>query len=396
MEKNYDVIVIGAGSVGLPIAYFLTLEGRKVLVLEAESSVGQGQNKTAIGGVRATHSDPAKILVCQESLKIFGRWEETYGYSIGWKKGGYCFPVYRENEETTLKSLLPIQKNYGLNIDWIDANGIKEVIPGINTDGLIGGTYSPDDGQVSPLLAAYGLYKESAERGCIYHFKEAVRDIKINNGTIKEIFTDKGIYNTPVVVNAAGAFAGKVGKYLGLDIPVIPDSHEAGISAPMEQFLGPLNRSGHELREIRDKQCKVQKIPFRIDLTAIDINGVTQGLKGIKGYAHRQDHVQCKHIRLPSYHGEHDLKVFCKEVEIFKKPKQPQIHHQTEGHDPPFFLPSDATINPQAAQIVHQGADKNKGKKSPIPTAIEDVTGQKEHSILLPVAQYAVGGVNNN
>ena len=99
MEKNFDAIVIGAGSVGLPIAHFLSLEGQKVLVLEAESSVGQGQNKTAIGGVRATHSDPAKILLCQESLKIFSRWEETYGYSIGWKKGGYCFPVYREKED---------------------------------------------------------------------------------------------------------------------------------------------------------------------------------------------------------------------------------------------------------------------------------------------------------
>jgi len=165
MEKNFDVIVIGAGSVGLPIAYFLTLEGQKVLVLEAESSVGQGQNKTAIGGVRATHSDPAKILLCQESLKIFSRWEETHGYSIGWKKGGYCFPVYREKEEVTLKNLLPIQKNFRLNIDWIDADGIREVIPGINTNGLIGGTYSPDDGQVSPLLAANALYKDQRNGG---------------------------------------------------------------------------------------------------------------------------------------------------------------------------------------------------------------------------------------
>lgn len=240
MEKNFDVIVIGAGSIGLPIAYFLSLEGVKVLVLEAESSVGQGQNKAAIGGVRATHSDPAKILLCQESLKIFSRWEETYSYSIGWKKGGYCFPVYREKEEVTLKSLLPIQKNYGLNIDWIDADAIREIIPGINTDGLIGGIYSPDDGQVSPLLAAHALYKESVDQGCTYHFKETVNKIKINNGTIKEVSTNEGVYSTPVVVNAAGAYARQVGAMMGLEIPVTPDSHEAGISAPMEQFLGPL------------------------------------------------------------------------------------------------------------------------------------------------------------
>ena len=69
--SNYDVILIGSGSVGNPIACFLAQRGLKVLVLERRAASGQGDNKAAIGGVRATHSDPAKILTCIESLKIF-------------------------------------------------------------------------------------------------------------------------------------------------------------------------------------------------------------------------------------------------------------------------------------------------------------------------------------
>jgi len=61
VTDRYDVIIIGAGSVGSPAAYFLSKSGEKVLVLDELSSSGQGQNKSAIGGVRATHSDPAKI-----------------------------------------------------------------------------------------------------------------------------------------------------------------------------------------------------------------------------------------------------------------------------------------------------------------------------------------------
>jgi len=60
-HPEFDVIVIGAGSVGNPAAYFLAREGLRVLVLDELASSGQGQNKAAIGGVRATHSDPAKI-----------------------------------------------------------------------------------------------------------------------------------------------------------------------------------------------------------------------------------------------------------------------------------------------------------------------------------------------
>lgn len=240
MGNSYDAIIVGAGSVGVPVAFYLTAEGCKVLVLEKEPSAGQGQQKAAIGGTRATHSDPAKILLCQESLKIFGSWKDTFGQDIGWKKGGYCFPVFREREEGILKNLLPIQKSYGLNIDWHDAQSIRELVPGISTDGLRGGTFSPDDGQVSPLLAINAMFFESQKRGCTYKFKEQVTRISVENNRVQSVTTDKDTYLAPLVVNASGANAQQIGELTKLGIPVIPDSHEAGISAPLEQFLGPL------------------------------------------------------------------------------------------------------------------------------------------------------------
>jgi sarcosine oxidase subunit beta len=224
----------------VPTALFLSFEGQKVLVVEQSSAVGQGQNKAAIGGARATHSDPAKILICRESLAIFAGWQETYGQDIGWKKGGYCFPVFGAREEGILKNLLPVQKSYGLNIDWVDAQGIRQLIPGISPQGLLGGTFSPDDGQVSPLLAIEAMLRESQKRGCVYRFNERVTGILTEKGRVTGIKTDKESYSAGVVVIAAGAAAREVGELAGLQVPVVPDSHEAGISAPMEQFLGPL------------------------------------------------------------------------------------------------------------------------------------------------------------
>jgi sarcosine oxidase subunit beta len=240
VKSTYDAIVIGAGSVGVPCALYLTLEGLNVLVIDSNPSPGQGQNKAAIGGVRATHSDPAKILICRESLQIFSEWQETYGHDIGWKKGGYCFPVFTSREEDILKGILPIQKSYGLNIDWLDADGIKEVVPGIASRSLIGGTFSPDDGQVSPLLAIHAMFRVSRDKGCTYCFQEQVCEVLTENGSVKGVRTQKDSYYAPVIVNAAGAEAAQVGNLSGIEIPVAPDSHEAGISSPMEQFLGPL------------------------------------------------------------------------------------------------------------------------------------------------------------
>ncbi|HRT32720.1 MAG TPA: FAD-dependent oxidoreductase, partial [Anaerolineae bacterium] len=114
-HHNYDVIIIGAGSVGTPTALWMAQAGLKVVVLERLPSQGQGSNKAAIGGIRATHSDPAKIRLCLRTLDIVRNWQETYGHALEWTQGGYAFVAYREQEERTLKALLKIQKAYGLN-----------------------------------------------------------------------------------------------------------------------------------------------------------------------------------------------------------------------------------------------------------------------------------------
>ncbi len=239
-HPEFDAIVIGAGSVGNPTAYFLAREGLRVVVLDEMASSGQGQNKAAIGGVRATHSDPAKIRLAQLSLEIFSHWKESTGTNIGWKKGGYCFPAFDENVESTLQKLLPIQKSFHLNIDWLDAEGIRRVVSGITPHGLRGGTYSPDDGQVSPLKASESFTHEAVRLHAEYRYQESVTGLVMEDHTVTGVRTDREEYHAPVVINTAGAHASRICTMAGLDLPVLPESHEAGISAPVKQFLDPL------------------------------------------------------------------------------------------------------------------------------------------------------------
>ncbi|MCJ7432034.1 MAG: FAD-binding oxidoreductase [Anaerolineales bacterium] len=241
MDNNtYDTIIIGAGSVGTPLAWQLADAGQKVLVLDQFASVGQGSNKEAIGGIRATHSDPAKIRIGLNSIEIFSTWKERYGDDIGWAQGGYSFVAYRPQEEKTLKELLVIQKQYGLNIDWYDKQALLEIIPTLKPDGLIGGTLSPDDGSASPMLAALAFEKRAKVCGAKFQYKENVRGMLRQNGRVTGVTTDKGSYTADMVVNAAGPWGREVAKMAGVDVPVNPDSHEGGITEPVAPFLGPL------------------------------------------------------------------------------------------------------------------------------------------------------------
>lgn len=240
MSNTYDVIIIGAGSVGTPAAFFMAEAGLKVLVLEKFASAGQGSNKAAIGGIRATHSDLAKITLCLKSIEIFSTWEERYGDDLEWQANGYCFVAYRPQEEQTLKKLLTLQKPYGLKIDWYDKEALLEIVPALNPEGLLGGTYSPEDGSASPLLSAMAFFRRARERGAEFHFKEQVTGILTRGGKVVGVKTDRGEYASECVINAAGSWAKEIARLVGLDVPVRPDLHEAGITAPVAPFVGPM------------------------------------------------------------------------------------------------------------------------------------------------------------
>jgi sarcosine oxidase subunit beta len=240
MSAVYDAIVVGAGSVGMPAAAFLAEKGLKVLCVDQFASPGQGSNKAAIGGIRATHSAPAKIRLCLDSLRIFSTWKQTHGFDIEWRQGGYVFVAYREEEEATLKTLLKVQKAAGLNIDWYGAKEMLGIVPSLHREGLRGGTFSPGDGSASPMLSCLGFHRRAVALGVECRFNERVTAIIRRKGKVAGIRTDKGGYASDCVINAAGPWAQQLAEAAGFEVPVTPDCHEAGITEPSARFMEPM------------------------------------------------------------------------------------------------------------------------------------------------------------
>lgn len=236
-NTTYDVIIAGAGSIGTPAAFYLAKAGLKVLVIEAMYSPGQASNKHAIGGVRATHSEPSKIYLCTKSIETFSTWQEVYGDEIDWRSGGYSFVAYEQGVASALKSLLQVQQNLGLNIDWLEKKDLLEIAPHLNSEDLLGGTFSPEDGSASPLKSVFAFWQRAIIEGADFHFNEKVINIIVKNNRVEEVITDKARYSCRLFINAAGGWARQISNLLGVDIPVKPDSHEAGITEPVQAMF---------------------------------------------------------------------------------------------------------------------------------------------------------------
>ncbi|HUW71342.1 MAG TPA: FAD-dependent oxidoreductase [bacterium] len=238
--KTSDVLIIGAGSVGVPLAMYCAERGLSTVVVEKNASWGRGQNRAAIGGIRATHSDPAKIRICQESIRIMSGFEAERGINVEWKSGGYLFVAYDDARERAFRDLLVIQKKAGLDIDWISPERVAELCPGVKTDGLRGGTYSPGDGYASPLMANTAFHRLARAAGAEFRFGETVTAMKTAGGRVVSVRTDKDEYAAGTVINAAGAYAADIGGLINLELPVHPDCHEGGVTEPTVRFMEPM------------------------------------------------------------------------------------------------------------------------------------------------------------
>ena len=238
--STWDAVIIGAGSVGLPLSYELARRGWRVAVIERLPSPGRGQNRSAIGGLRATHSDPAKIGICRLSIDLVSRLEAEHGMDVDWLRGGYLYPVYEAEHERSLRSLLEVQHRYELDIDWIGPTEVSDRVPGIVSEGLRGGTWSPGDGSASPLKLALAYSTLARRAGVEFHFGEEVLGFDIDGGRIVRVRTDRGSFSAGVVIDASGAGARAIGAMAGLDVPVEPDCHEAGITEAVRRIFDPM------------------------------------------------------------------------------------------------------------------------------------------------------------
>lgn len=206
-ETPVDAVVVGAGSVGVPIAWRLAEAGLRVRLLDGGASPGQGAAKAAIGGVRATHGDPAKVRVAREGLDTFPRWREDHGDDLDWRTGGSVFVAYREAAEASFKRLLEVQRRHGLDIDWLEPDALLERVPDLRRDGLRGGTFSPGDGHCSTPLAGLALHGAATRAGVDVRFGERVVGLDVAAGCVRAARTDL---------------------------------HEAAITEPVAPFLRPL------------------------------------------------------------------------------------------------------------------------------------------------------------
>src|SRR5881396_2430840 len=130
MERDADVVVVGAGIVGCATAYFLARRGARVVVLERGPAPGE-QSRKNWGFVRQQGRDPLELPLMMESNRIWRELEPELEADIEWVKGGNLALAADEHRMTLLEAWLPVAREFGLDTCLLRSRDLASVIPGL-------------------------------------------------------------------------------------------------------------------------------------------------------------------------------------------------------------------------------------------------------------------------
>ena len=232
-----EVVIIGGGVIGASVAYHLAARGvRDVLVLERGAAPGAGSTGRATGGFRAQFGTRVNIQLSLLSREKLLRFEEETGVDPSFRQLGYLFVAGNDEELKELVSAQALQHECGLaEARAVDAGEVARLNPALNTEGVAGGVYCPTDGFIRPLEILRGYTEAAARLGARFRYGVAVEGARaFGGGKTGTLLTTGGEVSAGAFVNAAGAWAGEVGRVLGVEIPVTPLRRQVAVTRPTD------------------------------------------------------------------------------------------------------------------------------------------------------------------
>jgi sarcosine oxidase subunit beta len=237
IPRTADIVIIGGGVMGASIAYHLASRGQEgVILLEKEDFFGQGATGRCAGGVRYQFATEVNIRLSIHSLPMLERFESEIGQTIDYRQCGYIFLLTRPEDVAVFRQNVALQNRLGVDTGWLTGDEVRRRLPMMKLEDVLAGTHNPRDGLVDPNSVVMGYINKAQQLGAASFTGVEVTGLQVEGGRVRGVMTAQGRISTPIVVNAAGPWAGLVGEMAGVDIPIVPIRRQMLTTTPLPEI----------------------------------------------------------------------------------------------------------------------------------------------------------------
>lgn len=228
MAERADVVIVGGGVVGSSAAWHLRQDGftGRILVVEREPSYQHASSFLAMGGIRQQFCTPVTVQMVQFSVKLWKVFDKKLGTPkkrphAWFRQRGYLF-LANGVTATALADRYRQECDAGAAVRMVAVEELREMLPGVMLDDILFGVLGPEDGYANPREVLAG-FRAGAESAGVEYLVDEVVGIDHKQGKVTGVTLTSGTrVSSPIVVNAAGPWAGQLASLAGLNVPVEP------------------------------------------------------------------------------------------------------------------------------------------------------------------------------
>jgi sarcosine oxidase subunit beta len=217
-----DAVVIGGGIVGVATAFWLSRAGLDTVLVEMRDGLSTLTTPNSIECFRAQFTEPAMAGLALPSIGVFEHFAEVVGlpgYDISLRHQGYLFVTDDESQIGDLKAAVAKHRTLGVtDSEFLDHDELLARFPYLS-ERVVGATFRQRDGWLSTHEATQGFAKGST---ATFLVSTRATGIQRDAQGVSAVETSHGTIATRVVVDAAGPFAGVVGRMAGVELPLEP------------------------------------------------------------------------------------------------------------------------------------------------------------------------------
>lgn len=226
-KKSYDVIVVGAGAIGLACAYSLQKSGASVCVLDQQLP-GSGQSTRTGGGIRLAHGSAINVALTKLSLPTWRDFAAEFGVDPGFYEIGHLFLSHQQANPEPEKKSVALNPAYSGTTRCLDKGVVQAQWPRLKHLHFTTAHHCEAGGYLDHFMVIQGYQETLTHNGVDIRWPVDVEGLLIDGAQhqVCGVRTNQGDFSASLVVNAAGASAAKVAAFAGLSIPFRSRRHE--------------------------------------------------------------------------------------------------------------------------------------------------------------------------